>query len=136
MARLTEKQALERLLAVSPGMRLEMLLRSRRPIPRVPALAGLPAGWTQEQGKREISAWFWRNSRDGISRLEVCQKLGPEGEDGPWQIWIQTGMLNRGPISLHGHRVADTFDTPLDAIAVADLLDENDLADVKIAWCP
>jgi len=136
MAGLTKKQALERLFAACPGLRLQMLRRSRRPIPRVPPLAGLPPGWTQEQGKRELSAWFWPNSRDGISRLEVCQKLGPEGEDGPWQIWIQTGMLNRGPISLREDRVADTFDTPLDAIAVADLLGKNDLEGVKMAWCP
>ncbi len=25
-----------------------------------------------------------RHSKDGISRLGVRQKLGPEGEDGPW----------------------------------------------------
>src|SRR5260370_28564778 len=129
MAKLNKN--LERLFAVSPGMRLQMLLRSRRPIPRVPLLAGLPPGWAQEQGKRELSAWFWRNSRDGISRLEVCQKLGPEGEDGPWQIWTQTGMLNRGPIS-----VAGTFIRPLDAIAVADLLDESVVEDVKGACGP
>jgi hypothetical protein len=85
-------------------------------------------GWTQEQGTREISAWFWRHSRDGISRLEVRQQLGPEGEDGPWQIWTQTGLLNRGPISRFKRGVTDTFDTPLDAIAVADLFGENDLA--------
>jgi hypothetical protein len=136
MARLTKKEVLERLTAVSPGMRLQMLLRSRRPIPRVPPLAGLPPGWTQEQGKRELSAWFWRNSRDGISRLEVRQKLGAEGEDGPWQIWTQTGILNRGPISLQEDRVAATFDTPLHAIAVADLLDANDFEGVSMAWCP
>jgi hypothetical protein len=133
MAKLNKN--LERLAAVCPGMRLQMLVRSRRPIPRVPPLAGLPPGWTQAQGKREISAWFWRNSRDGISRLEVRQKLGPEGEDGPWQIWTQTGILNRGPISLREDRVADKFDTPLDAIAVADLLDENDMEGAKMAWC-
>src|SRR5260370_41502312 len=86
---------------------------------------------TKEQGKRELSAWFWRNSRDGISRLEVCQKLGPEGEDGPWQIWTQTGVLNGGPIS-----VAGTFDPPLDAIAVADLLDAKGVEEVKGARCP
>jgi hypothetical protein len=136
MARLTKKKSLEQLFAVCPGMRLQVLLRSRRPIPRVPPLTGLRPGWTQEQGKREVSAWFWRNSRDGISRLEVCQKLGPEGENGPWQIWTQTGILNRGPISLHEDRVADTFDTPSDAIAVAELLDENDLQGAKMAWCP
>jgi hypothetical protein len=111
-----------------------MLLRSRRPIPRVPPLAGLPWGWTQEQGKRELSAWFWRNSRDGISRLEVCQKLGPDGEDGAWQIWTQTGILNRGPISIDGNRAANSFDTPLAAIAVADLLDENNGA--MMVCCP
>lgn len=132
MAKLNKN--LDRLAAVCPGFRLQMLLRSRRPIPRVPPLAGLPPGWTQEQGKREISAWVWRNSRDGISRLEVRQKLGPDGEDGPWQIWIQTGILSRGRISRRKDRVADTFDTPLDAIAVADLLDENDLKGVKMAW--
>jgi hypothetical protein len=136
MAGLTKKQALEELFAACPGMRLQMLLRSRRPIPRVPPLAGLPLGWTQEQGKRELSAWFWRNSRDGISRFEVCQKLGPEGESGPWQIWTQTGILSRGPISLQEDRVAAAFDTPLNAIAVADLLDENHLEGVKMAWCP
>jgi hypothetical protein len=54
----------------------------------------------------------------------VSQKLGPEGESGPWQIWSQTGILNRGPISIDGSRVANAFDTPLAAIAVADLLDE------------
>jgi hypothetical protein len=136
MARLTKKEVQERLFAACPGMRLQLLLRSRRPISRVPPLSGLPLGWTQEQGKREISQWFWRNSRDGISRLEVRQKLGPEGEDGPWQIWTQTGLLNRGPISLHGHRVAATFDTPLDAIAAADLLDANDWEGADMAWCP
>lgn len=136
MARRTKKQALEQLFAACPGMRLQVLLSSRRPIPRVPPLAGLPMGWTQEQGKRELSAWFWRNSRDGISRLEVCQKLGPEGEEGPWQIWFHTGILNRGPISHHEDGVADTFDTPLDAIATADFLDENDLVGVKMARCP
>jgi hypothetical protein len=135
MARLTKQQALEQLIPLSPGMRLQMLQRSRRPIPRVPALTGLPPGWTQEQGKREISAWFWRNSSDGISRLEVCQKLGPDGESGPWQIWTQTGLLNRGPISLREDRIADIFDTPLDAIAVAELLDENEIQGVKMAWC-
>jgi hypothetical protein len=136
METLTNKQALERLLATCPGMRLQMLLSSRRPIPRVPALADLPMGWRQEQGKRELSAWFWRNSRDGFSRLEVCQKLGPDGEDGHWQIWTQTGILSRGPISLHEDRVAAKFDTPLNAIAVAELLDENDWQGAKMAWCP
>jgi hypothetical protein len=134
MARLTNKQVLEQLFEACPGMRLQVLLRSRRPIPRVPPLAGLPPGWTQEQGKRELSAWFWRNSRDRISRLEVRQKLGPEGEDGPWQIWSQTGILNRGPISIDGNRAANAFDTPLAAIAVADLLDENEGA--IMACCP
>jgi hypothetical protein len=134
METLTKKQMLERLFAVCPGMRLQMLQRSRRPIPRVPALTGLPPGWAQEQGKREISAWFWRKSSDGISRLEVCQKLGPDGESGPWQIWTQTGLLNRSPISLREDRVADTFDAPLDAIAVAELLDENEMRGAKVAW--
>jgi hypothetical protein len=124
MAKLNKN--LERLAAVCPGFRLQMRLRSRRPIPRVPPLASLPSGWTQEQGKRELSAWYWRKSRDGISRLEVRQKLGPDGEDGPWQIWTQTGLLNRGPISRYKRGAPDTFDTPLDAIAAADLLDEND----------
>jgi len=117
---------LERIAAVCPGFRLQMLLRSRRPIPRVPPLAGLPPGWTQEQGKRELSAWFWRNSRDGISQLEVAQKLGPDGEDGPWEIWTQTGILNRGPISRQSLGVPNSFDTPLDAIAAADRFDENE----------
>lgn len=136
LAKPTKKQALEQLFAACPGLRLQVLRGSRRPIPRVPPLAGLPPGWTQEQGNRELSAWFWRNSRDGISQLEVCQKLGLEGEDGPWQIWIQAGLLSRGPITRGKDHVVETFDTPLDAIAVADLLDENDLEGVKMAWCP
>jgi hypothetical protein len=135
MARLTKKQRLEQLYAACPGMRLQTLLRSRRPIPRMPPLVGLPSAWTQEQGKRELSAWFWRNSRDGLSRIEVCQKLGPEGEDGPWQIWTQIGLLHRGPISLHNGRLPETFETPLDAIAVADLLDQNDWKGATMAWC-
>ena len=134
MAKLTKN--LERLIKICPGMRLQMRLRSRSPIPRVPPLAGLPSGWTQEQGKRELSAWFWRNGRDGISRLEVCQKLGPDGEDGPWQIWTQTGILSRGPISRHKLGVPNSFDTPLAAIVLADLLDKHDLEGAKMAWRP
>src|SRR5262245_12019945 len=115
-------------------MRLQMFLRSRRPISRVPPLAGLPMGWTQEQRTREISAWFWRQSRDGISRLEVRQQLGPEGEDGPWLIWTQIGLLHRGPISLHNGRLPEAFETPLDAISCADLLDQSEWNGATMAW--
>jgi hypothetical protein len=124
MAKLNKN--LERIAAVCPGFRLQMLLRGRRPIPRVPPLDGLPPGWTQEQGKRELSPWFWRDSRDGISRLEVGQKLGPDGEDGPWEIWIQTGMLSRGPISRQSLGVSNSFGTPLNAIVAADAFDEKE----------
>jgi hypothetical protein len=89
-------------------------------------------GWTQEQGRRELSAWFWRHSKDGISQLEVHQKLGPEGEEGPWQIWFQTGILNRGPISLREFHLVNTFEAPRDAIAIADLLDENDFDSARV----